>query len=82
MDVAAEDAVAARREAKEEQDVLAEAGVTTRGTEEQIIGDKQSKTFYPSDCPRAKEIAEADKVIFKTRADAEKAGFKLAKNCH
>ena len=30
----------------------------------------------------AAEIAEANKVIFKTAADAEKAGFKLAKNCH
>ena len=82
IDVAAEDTVAARRVAKEEQDALAEAGATNGDTEEQIIGDKQSKTFYPSDCQPVKEIAEANKVIFKTTADAEKAGFKLAKNCH
>lgn len=82
LDIAAEDTVAARRQAKEEQDALAEAGVTTGDTEEQIIGDKQSKTFYPGDCRPVKEIAEANKVIFKTTADAEKAGFKLAKNCH
>ena len=30
----------------------------------------------------AKEIADANKVTFKTTADAEKAGFKAAKNCH
>lgn len=82
MDVAAEDTVVQRRQAKEEQDSLAEAGRTTDGSEEQIIGDKQSKTFYPGDCQPAKEIAEANKVIFKTTAEAEKAGFKLAKNCH
>jgi hypothetical protein len=82
MDIAAEDTVAARREAKEEQDSLAEAGATTDGGEEQIIGDKQSKTFYPGGCLPEKGIAEANKVMFKTTADAEKAGFKLVKNCH
>jgi hypothetical protein len=82
MDVAAEDTVALRRQAKEEQDSLAEAGATTDSSEEQVIGDKQSKTFYSSGCQPAKEITETNKVIFKTTADAEKAGFKLAKNCH
>ena len=81
IDNGAEDTVAARRQAKEEQDSLAEAGGTTESSEEQIIGDKQSKTFYPGGCQPAKEIAEANKVIFKTTADAEKAGFKLGKNC-
>lgn len=81
IDNGAEDTVAARRQAKEEQDSLAEAGGTTESSEEQIIGDKQSKTFYPGGCQPVKEIAEANKVIFKTTADAEKAGFKLGKNC-
>jgi len=82
MDIAAEDTVAQRRQAKEEQDSLAEAGATTDSSEEQVIGDKQSKTFYSGGCQPAKEITETNKVIFKTTADAEKAGFKLAKNCH
>jgi hypothetical protein len=82
MDIAAEDTVAARREAKEKQDSLAEAAATTDGSEEQIIGDKQSKTFYTGGCLPEKAVAEANKVMFKTTADAEKAGFKLAKNCH
>ena len=82
LDAAAEDTVAERRQAKEEQDSFAEAGATTNGSEEQVIGDKQSKTFYPGDCQPAKEIAEANKVIFKTPADAAKAGFKPAKNCN
>src|SRR5215212_12201560 len=82
MDIAAEDAVAQRRQAKEEQDSLAEAGATTDNSEEQVMGDRQSKTFYSGGCQPAKEITETNKVIFKTTADAEKAGFKLAKNCH
>jgi len=82
MDIAAEDTVAQRRQAKEEQDSLAEAGATTDSSEEQVIGDRQSKTFYSGGCQPAKQITETNKVIFKTTADAERAGFKLAKNCH
>ena len=82
MDIAAEDTVAQRRQVKEEQDSLAEAGATTDSSEEQVIGDRQSKTFYSGGCQPAKEITETNKVIFKTTADAEKAGFNPAKNCH
>jgi hypothetical protein len=83
LDVAAEDLVASRRQAKEEQDSLAEAGTTSESSEaaEEIVGDKQSKTYYPNGCQPAKEIADSNKVTFKTSADAEKAGFKAAKNC-
>ena len=38
--------------------------------EEEIIGDKQSKTYFPNGCQPAKPIAENNKVIFKTTADA------------
>lgn len=47
-----------------------------------IIGDKQTKTYYPNGCQPTKEISETNRAVFKTAADAEKAGFKLAKNCH
>ena len=83
MDIAAEETVAARRQAKEDQDSVAEAGADTSNIEPaEIVGDKQSKTYYPGGCQPAKDIAATNKVIFKTTADAEKAGFKLAKNCH
>lgn len=83
VDTAADDLIAQRRQAKEEQDALAEAGTATESTEPaEIIADKKSKTYYPNGCPPAKEIDEANKVIFKTTAEAEKAGFKAAKNCH
>lgn len=85
LDIAAEDLVAERRQAKEEQDALAEtngSGESTETTPPEIIADKDSKTYYPDGCPPSKEIAEKNKVVFKTAADAEKAGFKAAKNCH
>ena len=84
VDTAADDLVAQRRQAKEEQDSLAEGSASTESTEEPaaIFADKKSKTYYPNGCVPESEINIANKVIFKTAAEAEKAGFKLAKNCH
>ena len=88
LDLAAEETVAMRRQAKEEQDAAAEAAATeTPGAveatpEPEIIADKKSKTYYLGTCRPEKEIAAANKVLFKTTDEAEKAGFKLAKNCH
>jgi len=79
LDVSAEDLIAARRQAKEEQDSMAANGATD---EEEIVADKKSKIYYSGGCQPEKEIAQANKVIFKTTAEAEKAGFKLSKNCH
>jgi hypothetical protein len=46
-----------------------------------IVGDKQTKTYYPVGCHPAKEISETNRAVFKTADEAQKAGFKLAKNC-
>lgn len=83
LDLAAEDVVAARRQAKEEQDSITESAAESEGEEaaEEIVGDRQSKTYYANGCRPAKEIAIANKVIFKSVEDAAKAGFKAAKNC-
>lgn len=92
FDLAAEDTIAARRQAKEEQDSMAEAAAAGNGNREPatevkieseaIIGDKQTKTYYRHGCHPEKEISEANRAVFKTPEEAEKAGFKLAKNCH
>ena len=83
LDMAAEETIATRRQAKEEQDSLAEAGADAASAEPvEIIGDKQSKTYYSGACQPVKEITAANKIIFKTTADAERAGFKPARNCH
>ena len=84
LDVGAEDTIAARRQAKEEQDALAEAAAENGDNGEQapeVIGDKQTKTYYPHGCHPAKEIPETNRAVFKSPEEAEKAGFKLAKNC-
>ena len=81
LDTSAEDLVAERRQLKEEQDAAAAASGEA-AEEAEIIGDKQSKTYYPNGCQPAKEIVEANRVMFKTPVEAEKAGFKAAKNCH
>ena len=80
LDIGAEDMVAERRRVKEEQDSTAEEG-SKEETEELIIADKQSKTYFTNGCQPAKQIAENNKITFKTISDAEKAGFKLAKHC-
>jgi hypothetical protein len=80
LDIAAEDTVAQRRQAKDEQDAVAEAGAKEE-PEEEIVADKQSKTYYPNGCQPAKQIADNNRITFKTITDAEKAGFKPAKNC-
>lgn len=82
LDLPAEETVAARRLAKEEQDSQAEAAGENGETAEMIVADKDSKTYYPNDCQPGKEIPANNKVTFKTVAEAEKAGFKAAKNCH
>ena len=84
IDTAADDLVAKRRQAKEEQDALAEAGNSTENGEagSSIVGDKHSKVYYPAGCEPETEINEANRITFKTAAEAEKAGFKAAKNCH
>ena len=82
LDTAADDLVAQRRLAKEEQDSLAEATASTESSEPaEIIADKRSRVYYPNGCDPEKEIPSANKITFKTTAEAEKAGFKAAKNC-
>lgn len=78
FDLTAEESLTARRNAAEEARVATEE--TTEDAEE-IIADKQSKTYYPSGCQPAKEISEANRAVFESVEAAEKAGYKRAKNC-
>jgi hypothetical protein len=76
VDDAAEQTIAARRQAKEDQDSATEAGEAS-----EIVADKRGKLFYPAGCRPTQEIKEADRVVFKTIEEAAKAGYKPAKNC-
>jgi hypothetical protein len=81
VDVAAEDSIAQRRQAKEERDsAVAEAETTEEAPE--IVADKKARVYYLASCQPSGEIAEANRVSFKSSEEAEKAGFKLAKGCH
>jgi methylphosphotriester-DNA--protein-cysteine methyltransferase len=46
-----------------------------------IIGNKDSKKYHRPDCPGYKDMAERNRVFFKTVEEAEAAGYKRAGNC-
>jgi Metal binding domain of Ada len=46
-----------------------------------IIGDKSSKTYHRPDCLGYSKVSARNRVYFRTAAEAEKAGYKLAGNC-
>jgi hypothetical protein len=82
LDETAEDAVASRRAAKEEQESATETTESNAKEEPlEIIGDKHTKTYYPAGCKPAKEISEVYRIGFKSTEDAERAGFKVANTC-
>jgi hypothetical protein len=68
-DEAAQETIATRRE---EAAAAAEA---------MVIGDTRSKTYYPSDCEAREAIPPPSRVTFKDKDEAEKSGYKLAKDC-
>jgi hypothetical protein len=79
VDTAADDTIASRRLAKEEEQEGLEAGKTEA---EEIIADTTTKIFYLPNCPASKNVAGSNRLLFKTQAEAEKAGFKLSPDCH
>jgi hypothetical protein len=80
LDLSADDTIAARRQTKEEQDASAEAA-GENGENTFVVADKKTKTYYLSTCDAAKEISTDNRLVFKTAAEAEKAGFKIGKGC-
>ena len=79
---AAREAAAAEKQNGDEGQTNGSNETTQNSATPAIIGDKQTKTYYPNGCQPAKEISETNRAVFKTAAEAEKAGFKLAPNCH
>lgn len=76
LDLMAEETIAARRQAKEE-----EAAALEEQAGAAVLGNKKAKIFYLSTCLPGDELNEADRVIFRNREEAEKAGYKLASDC-
>jgi hypothetical protein len=81
VDVGAEEAVATRRQEKEEKDAAAAEALGSAEAPDELVGDKKAKVYYLATCGSAKDVADANRVVFKSAEEAEKAGFKLAKNC-
>ena len=68
-DEAAQEIIAARREA------------AAAAAELIVIGDKATRLYYPSDCSALENVAVSNRVTFKDKDEAEKAGYKIAKDC-
>jgi hypothetical protein len=71
-DEAAQETIATRRE---------EAAVADEAAAAVVVGNQQTKLYYPSDCSAVISVAESKRIKFKDKDEAEKAGFKLAKDC-
>ena len=76
LDLSAEETIAARRQAKEEQLTAME-----EEPEGDVFGDSKTKLFYLATCQPEKSLKEFDRIVFKSRQEAEKAGYKLAAHC-
>src|SRR6266581_2107124 len=68
-DEAAQEIIAARREA------------AAAAAELIVIGDKATRLYYPSVCSAVANVAESNRVTFKDKDEAEKAGYKIAQDC-
>jgi len=47
-----------------------------------IIGNKNSKIFHTPGCSSYDSVSEKNRVYFPSAEEAEKAGYRKAKNCH
>lgn len=68
-DDAADETIATRREE------------VTAAAEARVVADKTTKLYYPADCEAGENISPVARLVFKNKDEAEKAGFKLAKDC-
>ena len=83
LDTAAEETLAARRNAAAEAAAAMETEEEPEEASEpeEIVADRKTKTYYQGTCRPTGTIAEANRIIFKTTAEAEKAGYKLSRAC-
>jgi deoxyribonuclease-1 len=65
-------------EAPADHPTTPEVAVAATGT---LIGNKQSKIYHRPDCPGAAKVASQHRVRFTTEAEAQAAGYRVARNC-
>jgi hypothetical protein len=49
--------------------------------DEQIRGNRRSMIYHWPGCPNYNDIGPTNRVYFKTRTEAEAAGYRAARNC-
>ena len=81
VDTGAEETLVARRNAAAEEAEANETEPEETSEPEEIVADRKTKTYYQGTCRPAVAIAEANRVTFKTTAEAEKAGYMLSRAC-
>lgn len=65
------------------QTVIAERREEAAKAEDAIVfGDNRTLNYYPADCSAKDDVPAGNRTIFKNKAEAETAGYKLAKACH
>lgn len=77
LDLASQEILTARRVDEEEENEALE----NREPAVEFIADSVTKFYYPADCELVKEVSESHRTSFKTALEAEKAGYKPAKEC-
>lgn len=82
LDLTAEETIAARRQAKEENDSALETAENGASEDTRVTADRKTRTYYPTGCETAKEVSADNLLVFKSAEEAEKAGFKIAKGCN
>ena len=83
VDSGAEETLVARRNAAAEEAEEAESEPEPEEPSdlEEIVADRKTKIYYQGTCRPAVPIAETNRITFKTTAEAEKAGYTLARAC-
>ena len=84
IDVSAEDLIAERRIAKEEERAANEQTETETEADAEtqpVLADKRTKTYFTTECLPARPIELKDQIQFPSGTEAEKAGYKKSKNC-
>jgi endonuclease YncB( thermonuclease family) len=46
-----------------------------------VIGNRKSHIYHRPDCPNYSQVAPQNRVAFNNAAEAEEAGYRVAKNC-
>jgi len=59
----------------------ANSNIIVQAVDLKIKGNRSSKIYHLKGCPNYEDIAERNVVWFKTKEEAEAAGYRMAKNC-